>query len=432
MGLTTNMPDRKTAPHIKDAVEYEIALKQPEVFVLDNGVSVYNVNAGTEEVVQIEWVFKAGNWYEKQKNISSATNFLIKNGTSKKTAYEINEFVDFYGAYLNRACYNETAVVTLHCLTRQLEHILPVVQELFLDAVFPESELQIFKQNMKQKLAVNLQKCDFIAGRQIDEILFGTKHPYGVYSELADYDLIDVVKIKKYYDQYYKNGHCTIFSAGILPANYSQLLNKFFGTIPFNKVALEYPSHLIMPSEQKKFNIVNDENGVQGAIRIARPFPTRLHPDFPKVQVLNALFGGFFGSRLMNNIREDKGYTYGIYSFLVNHSHAGAWMISTEAGRDVCKATIDEVYFEMEQLRNGVIDAQELLLVKNYLIGTLLGDLDGPFQIIGRWKNLILNELGDSFFYKSVDTIKNITAEELKELAIKYLNPDEFYELTVI
>ena len=426
------MPDRKTAPHIKDAVEYGIALKKPDIFTLDNGVSVYNVNAGTEEVVQIEWVFKAGNWYEKQKNISSATNFLIKNGTSKKNAYEINEFVDFYGAYLNRTCYNETAVVTLHCLTRQLEHILPVVQELFLDAVFPESELQIFKQNMKQKLAVNLQKCDFIAGRQIDEILFGIKHPYGVYSELADYDLIDTVEIKKYYDQYYKNGHCTIFSAGILPSNYAQLLNKFFGSIPFNQVALNEPSHLIIPSEQKKFNVVNDENGVQGAIRIARPFPTRLHPDFPKVQVLNALFGGFFGSRLMNNIREDKGYTYGIYSFLVNHIHAGAWMISTEAGRDVCEATISEVYYEMEQLRNGDIDAEELLLVKNYLIGTLLGDLDGPFQIIGRWKNLILNGLDDSFFYKSVDTIKNISAEELKELAKKYLNPDEFYELTVV
>jgi predicted Zn-dependent peptidase len=432
MGLTTYMPDRKKAPHIKDAVEYGITLKKPEIFTLDNGVSVYNVNAGTEEVVQIEWVFKAGNWYEKQKNISSATNFLIKNGTSKKNAYEINEFVDFYGAYLNRTCYNETAVVNLHCLTRQLEHILPVVQELFLDAVFPESELQIFKQNMKQKLAVNLQKCDFIAGRQIDEILFGIKHPYGVYSELADYDLIDTVEIKKFYDQYYKNGHCTIFSAGILPANYAQLLNKFFGSIPFNQDALDEPSHLIMPSEQKKFNVVNDENGVQGAIRIARPFPTRLHPDFPKVQVLNALFGGFFGSRLMNNIREDKGYTYGIYSFLVNHIHAGAWMISTEAGRDVCQATISEVYYEMEQLRNGDIDAEELLLVKNYLIGTLLGDLDGPFQIIGRWKNLILNGLDDSFFYKSVDTIKNISTDELKELAKKYLNPDEFYELTVV
>ena len=426
------MPDRKTAPHIKDAVEYEISLKKPEQFKLDNGVEVYSIQAGTEEVVQIEWVFKAGNWYEKQKNVSSATNFLIKNGNAQKSAYEINEFVDFYGAYLNRTCYNETAVVTLHCLTRQLEKILPVVQEIFLEAVFPESELIIYKQNMKQRLAVNLQKCDFIAGRKIDELLFGIKHPYGVYSELTDYDVIEQDHVKQYYDQFYRNGYCTIFSAGILPCNYQALLNTFFGTLPLNQSVLEKQEHLIDPAVQKKWNIINDENGVQGAIRIARPFPTRKHPDFPKVQVLNALFGGFFGSRLMNNIREDKGYTYGIYSFLVNHVHAGAWMISTEAGRDVCEATIHEVYHEMEQLRNGDIDQEELLLVKNYLIGTLLGDLDGPFQIIGRWKNLILNGLDDTFFYNSVSTIKNISSEELKELAKKYLNPEEFYELTVV
>jgi predicted Zn-dependent peptidase len=426
------MPDRKTAPHIKDAVEYAISLKKPEQFKLDNGVEVYSVQAGTEEVVQIEWVFKAGNWYEKQKNVSSATNFLIKNGTAQKSAYEINEFVDFYGAYLNRTCYNETAVVSLHCLTRQLEKILPVVQEIFLEAVFPESELIIYKQNMKQRLAVNLQKCDFIAGRKIDELLFGIKHPYGVYSELTDYDVIEQEHVKQYYDQFYRNGHCTIFSAGILPSNYQALLNTFFGTLPLNQSDLAKQEHLVEPAVQKKWNVINDENGVQGAIRIARPFPTRHHPDFPKVQVLNALFGGFFGSRLMNNIREDKGYTYGIYSFLVNHVHAGAWMVSTEAGRDVCEATITEVYHEMEQLRNGDIDQEELLLVKNYLIGTLLGDLDGPFQIIGRWKNLILNGLDYSFFYNSVDTIKNISSEELKELAKKYLNPEEFYELTVV
>ena len=426
------MPDRKTAPHIKDAVEYAISLKKPEQFKLDNGVEVYSIQAGTEEVVQIEWVFKAGNWYEKQKNVSSATNFLIKNGTAQKSAYEINEFVDFYGAYLNRTCYNETAVVSLHCLTRQLEKILPIVQEIFLEAVFPESELIIYKQNMKQRLAVNLQKCDFIAGRKIDELLFGIKHPYGVYSELTDYDVIEQEHVKQYYNQFYRNGHCTIFSAGILPSNYQALLNTFFGTLPLNQSVLEKQEHLVQPAVQKKWNVINDENGVQGAIRIARPFPTRHHPDFPKVQVLNALFGGFFGSRLMNNIREDKGYTYGIYSFLVNHVHAGAWMISTEAGRDVCEATITEVYHEMEQLRNGDIDQEELLLVKNYLIGTLLGDLDGPFQIIGRWKNLILNGLDDSFFYNSVNTIKNISSEELKELAKKYLNPEEFYELTVV
>ena len=426
------MLNRSQAPHIKDAVEFQIGLKKPDQFILDNGVAVYNVQAGTEEVVQIEWVFKAGNWFEEKKLVASAANFLIKNGTTNKSAYEINEFVDFYGAYLNRSCYNETAVVSLHCLSKQLEHILPLVQEIFLDATMPEEELLIYKQNMKQRLAVNLKKCDFIAGRKIDALLFGEKHPYGVYSEMSDYDAIQQKELIQYYNSFYKNGHCTIFSAGILPANYQQLLNTYFGQLSFNKTEINKVSHTIIPSTQKKWNILNDSEGVQGAIRIARPCPLPTDPVFPKLQVLNVLFGGFFGSRLMTNIREDKGYTYGIYSYLMNHIHASAILISTEAGRDVCEATVKEVYHEMEQLRMKEVGEDELLLVKNYLIGTLLGDLDGPFHIIGRWKNLILHGMDESHFNYYVDTIKSIDSKELKYLAEKYLNPEEFYELVVV
>ncbi len=426
------MLNRSKAPHIKDAVAYNITLKKPDVYKLDNGVDVYNVQAGTEEVVQIEWVFRAGNWFEEQKLVASAANFLIKNGTRNKSAYEINEFVDFYGAYLNRSCYNETAVVSLHCLSKQLEHILPLVQEILVDAILPEEELLIYKQNMKQRLAVNLKKCDFIAGRKIDALLFGDHHPYGVYSEMNDYDALQQHVLADYYNFFYKNGHCTIFSAGILPSNYQQLLNKYFGSLPFNKTATKEISHAILPSSQKKWNILNDAEGVQGAIRIARACPLPTDPVFPKLQVLNVLFGGFFGSRLMTNIREDKGYTYGIYSYLMNHIHASAILISTEAGRDVCEATVKEVYHEMDQLRMHEVGKEELLLVKNYLIGTLLGDLDGPFHIIGRWKNLILHGMNESHFNYYVDVIKSIESKELKQLAEEYLHPADFYELVVV
>jgi len=151
-----------------------------------------------------------------------------------------------------------------------------------------------------------------------------------------------------------------------------------------------------------------------------------------KVQVLNNIFGGFFGSRLMANIREDKGYTYGIHAYLQNHVQQSAWMISTEAGRDVCKATIDEVYKEMQLLQDVLIEEEELDLVRNYMIGGLLGDLDGPFQIIARWKTYVLNNLTEAYFYNSIQTIKTVSAEELQALAKKYLNADEFYELTVV
>jgi predicted Zn-dependent peptidase len=313
-----------------------------------------------------------------------------------------------------------------------LEKLLPVVTELLTDAIFPEQELAIYKQNQKQRLEVNLKKCDFVANRLIDEYVYGFHHPYGKYTSGDDFSNLQQQDLIDYYKQYYTHGKCLVFVAGKLPANTQSLLNKTLGHLPFNQENFPLREIIQTPAAIKKYSIVNDADSVQAAIRIARPFPTRHHPDFPKVQVLNNLFGGFFGSRLMSNIREDKGYTYGIHSYLQNHLHDTAWMISTEAGRDVAEATINEVYKEMALLRDEKIEAEELDLVRNYMIGSLLGDLDGPFQIIARWKNYVLNNLGSDYFYNSLDTVRNVSAEELQSLAQKYLNPDDFYELMVV
>jgi predicted Zn-dependent peptidase len=426
------MLDRKIIPTIEEAVHFDLQLKNCDRFTLDNKVPVYAMNAGAQDVVMVEWVFDAGNWYDKQPMVAATTNFLIKNGTTSKTAYQINDFFEFHGAYLNRSCYNETASITLHCLSKHLETLLPVVREIIETSIFPEEELAIYIQNQKQRLSVNLQKCDFIANRLIDEYLFGINHPYGTYSNAEDYDALNTDVIKAFYKQYYLNGSCKIFVAGKMPTGYEAMLNKAFGTLPLHADAPVVVEHPVVTAAQKKVEIINDENGVQGAIRMARPFPNRHHPDFQKAHVLNTLFGGFFGSRLMSNIREDKGYTYGIHSYFQNHVHASAWMISTEAGRDVCAATIAEVIKEMEILRNEPVAQDELDLVRNNMIGSLLGDLDGPFQLIGRWKSYVLNGLDENYFYKSIETIKSVTPEELQRLANTYLQPGDFYELTVI
>ena len=426
------MLDRKVIPTIEEAVHFDLQLKNCDRFTLDNKVPVYAMNACAQDVVMVEWVFDAGNWYDKQPMVAATTNFLIKNGTTSKSAYQINDFFEFHGAYLNRSCYNETASITLHCLSKHLETLLPVVREIIETSIFPEQELGIYIQNQKQRLSVNLQKCDFIANRLVDEYLFGINHPYGTYSNAEDYDALNTDLLKAFYKQYYLNGSCKIFVAGKMPTGYESMLNKAFGTLPLHADAPVVVEHPVVTASQKKVEIINDENGVQGAIRMARPFPNRHHPDFQKAHVLNTLFGGFFGSRLMSNIREDKGYTYGIHSYFQNHVHASAWMISTEAGRDVCAATIAEVIKEMELLRNELVDTEELNLVRNYMIGSLLGDLDGPFQLIGRWKNYVLNGLDENYFYKSIETIKSLTPEELQRLANTYLQPEDFYELVVI
>jgi predicted Zn-dependent peptidase len=306
------------------------------------------------------------------------------------------------------------------------------VEELITDSIFPEEELAIYKQNQIQRLKVSLQKCDFVANRFIDEYLFGFDHPYGRYTSIPDFNALTREQIVKFYSDHYVNGQCIIFVAGNLSSDIFQQLNAVFGHLPLNKKFPAQKSFIVHSASQKKHRVTNDENGVQGAIRIARPFPNRRHPDFMKAQVLNNVFGGFFGSRLMGNIREDKGYTYGIHSYFQNHVADSAWMVSTEAGRDVCEATITEVYKEMQLLRDEPVNEEELLLVRNYMIGSILGDLDGPFQIINRWKNYVLNGLDETYFYDSINTIKAITAEEIQELAQKYLVPEEFYELVVI
>ncbi|MGL6267829.1 MAG: M16 family metallopeptidase [Chitinophagaceae bacterium] len=428
----TTILNRKVQPPIKDAIDFNLELKPCQRFTLDNGVEVYAIDAGAEEVLQLEMVFFAGNWYEEKNGIAAATNFLLKNGTSNRTAFEISEHFDYFGAYLNRNCYNETANFILHCLTKRLGDLLPVMQEILTDAAFPEHELDIYKQNMKQRLEVNLKKCDVVANRNIDELIYGPEHPYGKNNTLEMFDLLTTAEIKQFYQRYYSRGKCIIFVAGILPLNLASLLNEYFGKLPLNKQDLPDISFTTKPAKEKKQRIINDPDGVQGAIRLARNFPNRHHPDFKKAQVLNTLFGGFFGSRLMDNIREDKGYTYGIHSYIQNHLQDTAWVISTEAGRDVCEATVSEIYKEMKRLREGEIPAVELLMVKNYLMGSILGDLDGPFQIIGRWKNLVLNGLDESFFNESVQTIRSVKPEELTELACKYFTEDAFYELVVV
>ena len=426
----TGLLNRKKIPQITDTVNLKLELKPYEKFILKNGVEVYSINAGAEDVMSIEWVFNAGNWFE-EKNLQAATsNFLLKNGTNTKTAFQVNEHFEYYGAYVNRNCYAETANLTLHCLNRHLSELLPVVREILTDSVFPDEEIATYKQNMQQRLDVSLKKCDFVAGRLIDTYLFGENHPYGKYSKYEYYEALQREELIDFYKKYYQQGKFIVFMAGKVPANAEQLLNQYFGDLPVTSYA--HQPIAIEPVSQKKFRVMNDPAGVQGAIRMARPFPNRHHPDFPKVQVLNNIFGGFFGSRLMNNIREDKGYTYGIYSYLMNQVFDSGWMISTEAGKDVCEATIVEVYKEMEKLRNEKVGDEELSLVRNYMMGSILGDLDGPFHIINRWKTLILNGLDENYFYHSMNIIRTISADELQELAQKYLDPESYYELVVV
>jgi zinc protease len=426
--------NRSVAPAIKDAIEFELALPPYIKHTLTNGVEVYRIDLGKVDAMMISWIFDAGNSFETKDGVAAAVNTLLKNGTSTRSAFDINEHFDYYGSYLSRACHHETAEITLHCLNKYVRELVPVVAELVTDSIYAPDELAIYKKNAQQRLEVNLKKSEFIASRLIDSYLYGRQHPYGKYSVPEDYQQLQQEDLLAFYRQYYRNGSCRIIAAGKLPDDLIEQLEAHFGSLPLHAPTQgsAAPTFPIQPAEQKKYHIVNDPDGVQGSIRIARNFPNRHHPDFQKVQVLNNVFGGFFGSRLMTNIREDKGYTYGIYSYLVNNRQESAWVISTEAGKEVCAPAIEEVYKEMNLIREEPIDDEELQMARNFAIGTVLGDLDGPFHVASRWKSILLNGLDENYFREGIRIVKTITPEELQELAIKYLDPTAFFELVVV
>src|SRR5205823_4995552 len=171
------MLNRKAVPEIIDAVKIQLKMPPHQKISLKNGVEVYLVDMGTVDTLMMNVIFYAGNYYEPQNLVAPATNFMLKNGTRTKNTYQINDFFEYYGAYLNRSAGHETAELSLHCMKKNFAELLPVVSELIADSIFPEEELEIYKKNMQQRLQVNLRKNDFIAGRLIDSYLFGADHP---------------------------------------------------------------------------------------------------------------------------------------------------------------------------------------------------------------------------------------------------------------
>lgn len=426
--------NRSIAPQIHDALDFDFNLAPINHDQLTNGIPFYWLSGGVQDLVEVDWVFPAGLWQEPKAAVALACGALLKNGTATKTAHQIHEAIEFFGATLQVNTGDDFSIVSLYALTKDLPLLLPIVKEILSEAAFPEEELALYKQNSVQRLLVSLRQSDFVANQKIDALLYGADHPYGRYSRVEKIEALNPDDLSTFYKQNYQWSGLRIFMAGKVGATERALINQHFGNITLGTEPKSTLTNQKTPlvSLEKNLRITNDPNGVQAAIRIARSFPNRHHPDFPKMVILNTLFGGYFGSRLMSNIREEKGYTYGIHSTLQPRLHGGALVIQTEVGRDVLEPAIQEVYKEMNLLCLEAVSQEELLLVKNYLLGSLLGDLDGPFQILQRWRMLLLNNLDEAHFYQNVATYKSITPKELQSLAQQYFQGSDFIELAVV
>ncbi|MEO6978003.1 MAG: pitrilysin family protein, partial [Mucilaginibacter sp.] len=397
---------------------------------LDNGCNIFCFNSGDQELVRIEWIFANQRYNPKKPLLNSAVNSMLTEGTNAMTQAQISDKVDFYGAFLQVDYGYDNSLVTLYSLNKHLHHTLPVIKDILTDSILPEKELATYIRNQQQKLQVSMQKNDYVARRNFNKALYGDTL-YGLGADADTYKTLHREDMLAHFKQMYQPSNCTIIISGKIEPQILELITNTFDkgwTNPDIKPDTTQPEII---SSTEHFYFTEKPDALQSAIRMGLPVINRTHPDFPGLQVLNTVLGGYFGSRLMANIREDKGYTYGIGSGMSSLKHAGAMFIATEVGADVCNAAITEIEKEINILKTELIPDEELSLVRNYMLGSLLGSLENVFSHADKFKNLYFAGLDYDYYDRYVETVKTISSERLKELANVYLDFDGFYKVIV-
>lgn len=421
------MLDRATAPAFH-AIE-EIHIPHVKSDTLSNGIKVYHVNSGSQELVKIEFIFKAGMYYQPQVLVASSTNNLIETGSSKYTADQISEKIDYYGGFLELETGQDFASITLYTLNKYVNETIGIVEDILKTPTFPKDEFDIYINNKKQKHLVNSQKVSVLVRRRFNELLFGEKHPYGIDVKDEDFEKVNLNVINEFFSTHYNAANCSIFVSGKIPGNLMSTLDTLFGKEKWGKTQtlITDPIYTLETTTQHKHLVAKDD-AIQSAIRVGRVMFNKKHEDYFHFQVLNTILGGYFGSRLMANIREDKGYTYGIGSGLASLVNGGHFYISTEVGADVTQKALNEIYYELKVLREELVDEEELTTVKNYILGQFLRSVDGPFALADKYKGIWMYGLDYSYYDKYFHAVNTVTAKQLRDIANKYLQEKDLIE----
>jgi predicted Zn-dependent peptidase len=308
-----------------------------------------------------------------------------------------------------------------------LTDILGIIKDCLLSSSFQEEELTILKDIQKQQLRIDCERNSFLAGREVRKLLFGQEHPYGRALEIVNIDQdLNSGLLVEYYNQHLLCGAEIIISGKIR----NELLDdlQIFNDMPVKPPRKK--SHEVSKSAMSE-KIINKHDSLQSSIRLGRQIIPKTHKDFIGLIILNELFGGYFGSRLMKNIREEKGYTYGIHSSIVSHLHNSMWIIGTDVKKEFVDDTINQIRLEADKLKSDPIGRDELILIRNYMMGNFLSDLETSFALADKFKNIYFFGQDYSFYDRYIETINTIGPKEIQELASKYLDMSEFKRVVV-
>jgi zinc protease len=422
------MLNRTIAPDFKEIKG--INLVEPEKLVYPNGLKAFIFQAPDLDLIKLEFTFDNILLKEQLAILNPVLSSMLKEGTKTLTSKEIADTVDFYGAYLMPEYSFDQSSLTVYTMHKYVDKVLPILADILQNSIIPQTELDTNIRNNKQSLQISLQKNDVLARRNFyKEVFQGTR--YGVLPTEEIYDSISRDAILALYRRQIQPSNCNLFVAGNVDDKIKNLISTFFGQEWENKEDLYKPASLEFGSYASELYIEEKPDALQSAVRLGGLTINRRNADFPALQFVNTLFGGFFGSRLMRNIREEKGYTYSIGSYIGNLRHTGFITIASEVGVDVTKQTLAEIQKEFEILRQEKTSEDEIGLVRNYMQGMLLGSLESIFSHVDKFKAVYFSGLDNDYYSYYSDVIKNMDASKVQDIAIRYFDYDKLFKVVV-
>ena len=405
-----------------------IEIADAELVTLRNGLRLYMLASDDFEILRLSVVFRAGSSSQQIPFSASATANLLSEGSERMSAREISEQLDYHGSYFDVNIDRDYAYISFAMLSKFVQPTLDVAAEILLRPTFTEEEVRTYCAKRKQRLSIDRTKVDVRAREAFAQALFGADHPYGHCFDEAAYDTLERDELMRFFRSHYTADNGFAVCSGRVGEREREAIIALLEVIP--TTGEPYTVAFPTPVQQHEVRLAH-EGAVQSAIRIGRLLFPREHPDFLGMQVVAAALGGYFGSRLMQNLRERNGYTYGVMSAMVNFKHAGYLAIATQVGSEVTEAALEEIYAEIERLRTEPMSEEELQLVKNIMTGEMMRILDGPFGIADVTIENILCGRTNSVISEQVERIRRITPEEVQRLAQKYLDREELVTVVV-
>ncbi len=410
------MLDRKTAP--KHAAINSFQLPAPEIKALDNGVPLFVLRGVSQQVLKLELVFSGGKWDESKNGLSYFTAHMLEKGTRDKNSFEIADFFDRHGASVEISPGLDFVSVSLFCLTKTINQVLPQFIELITSSVFPEEELSLQKEIFNQSLKINNEKTSYVASKLIRRHLFGPSHPYGKSIEEGDVNQLTSNDLRDFFHNDLLLNQ--VFIVGFLDES---ILDSIIKQLRIIQPDLrKQKSSTVAISQNELSEHVERPNSIQSSLRLGKRIIDRNHKDYPALILINHIFGGYFGSRLMKNIREDKGLTYGIHSSISNLKHDAFFLIGADVNRINKDIAITEIKKELDILCNKIVETQELQTAKSHLLGSLQLEIANPFSVIDKIKAIHLNRLNENFYNHLFIEILNVDETAIQKVAIDHLS----------